>query len=79
MAYKKLCWTEADVQCPFYLSDDRESRSITCEGCCVGQRLTSRFRTLQLREKHMGRFCVSDFTRCPLYRCTYANKYEDKP
>ena len=31
--YRKECWTDADVRCPFYISDERSARSITCEGC----------------------------------------------
>lgn len=26
--YRKICWTEADVKCPFYIKDDRSARSI---------------------------------------------------
>ena len=29
--YRKECWTDADVRCPFYISDERSARSITCE------------------------------------------------
>ena len=76
--YKKLCWTEADVQCPFYISDDRGARSITCEGYSAGAELVSRFRSLMQKDRHMGCFCVGRFTRCPVYRCTYSCKYEDR-
>ena len=31
-SYKKLCWTMADVKCPFYKRDSRQERSISCEG-----------------------------------------------
>ena len=27
--YRKECWTDADVRCPFYISDERSARSIT--------------------------------------------------
>ena len=56
--YKKICWTEADVQCPFYISDDRSGRSITCEGYSAGAEVVSRFRTLGQKDRHMGCFCV---------------------
>jgi hypothetical protein len=71
----KLCWTEADVKCPFYLADDRKKRSISCEGYCAGADVVSRFRTLAQRERHMGRYCVGGFARCPVYRCVYQNRY----
>ena len=75
--YKKICWTDADVQCPFYISDDRSGRSITCEGYSAGAEVVSRFRTLGQKDRHMGCFCVGRFTRCPIFRCTYSNKYGD--
>ena len=75
--YKKICWTDADVRCPFYLSDDRRGRSIRCEGYDEGAELVSRFRTLGQREGHMGRYCVGRYEDCPVYRCTYESKYED--
>ena len=73
---KKICWTDADVRCPFYISDDRTSRSIRCEGYSAGTDVVSRFRTLAQKDRHMGRFCVGCFEQCPVYRCTYGNKYE---
>lgn len=77
-SYKKLSWTDADVLCPFYVSDSRSSRSISCEGYETGVEALSRFRSLALRDRHMGRYCAGRFESCPLYRCTYANKYADK-
>ena len=75
---KKLCWTEADVKCPFYLADDRKKRSISCEGFDAGLDLVNRFRTLAQRESHMGRYCVQCYERCPVYRCVYQNRYGDE-
>lgn len=73
----KILWTEADVRCPFYISDDKTGRSICCEGFGAGTDSISRFRTTTLMDRHMGRYCVSDFERCPVYGCTYACKYRD--
>ena len=75
--YKKICWTEADVRCPFYISDDRAGRSICCEGYGRGIDAVSRFRSLRLKDRHMGCYCAGDFESCPVYRCTYACKYAD--
>ena len=74
---KKICWTDADVRCPFYISDERSTCSIRCEGYDKGVDAISRFRSLGLREKHMGRYCAAQFERCPVYRCTYGCKYAD--
>ena len=74
---KKICWTDADVRCPFYLSDDRKGRSITCEGYGAGTDTISRFRSLQQKDRHMGVYCVGRFQSCPVYRCTYGCKYGD--
>ena len=29
--YRKECWTDADVRCPFYISDERSARSIRAQ------------------------------------------------
>ena len=75
---KKLCWTDADVKCPFYVADSRAARSISCEGYALGTDVVSRFRSLAARERHMGVYCVSRYEECPLYRCVYAGKYGEK-
>ena len=77
MATKKENWTQADVKCPFYISDDRQSRAIRCEGYCEGASVTSSFKSLAAREKHMGSYCVGRYERCPMYQCTYEAKYDD--
>lgn len=74
-AYRKEVWTDADVRCPFYVSDTREGRSITCEGCMDDSSVTTKFRTLERKDRHMGRYCVCRFETCPIYRCTYDSKY----
>lgn len=75
--YRKECWTDADVRCPFYISDERSARSITCEGCMKETKATMSFRTLANRDGHMGRFCVGTYERCPVYRSVYQSKYAD--
>lgn len=75
--YRKECWTDADVRCPFYISDERSARSITCEGCMEETKATMSFRTLANRDGHMGRFCVGTYERCPVYRSVYQSKYAD--
>lgn len=75
--YSKICWTDADVKCPFYRADDREQRTISCEGFAAGTDTVSKFGTLRQRDKHMGTYCVEKYESCPVYRCTYECKYKE--
>ncbi len=75
--YKRITWTDADVRCPFYISDERGGRSIRCEGYGEGVEAVSRFRSLKLKDKHMGLYCTGRFESCPVYGCTYDCKYRD--
>ena len=77
MAYRKEYWKESDVKCPFYISGDRDKRSLRCEGYAEGTSVTSSFKSLAAREKHMGSYCVGRYERCPMYQCTYGAKYDD--
>ncbi len=74
-SYKKLCWSEADVKCPFYKRDSRRERSICCEGFDEGSTVETRFKNLGLREKHMGCYCVGRYELCPIYKSTFLTKY----
>jgi len=73
----KLCWRAADVRCPFYKSDSRELRSISCEGFAWGSTVQTRFKSLEDRERHMGRCCVNEYMDCPVYKSTYDSKYRE--
>lgn len=73
--YRKSCWTEADVKCPFYIKDDRSTRSISCEGFSDNSEAVTKFRTLAERDRHMGICCVARYTQCPLYKMVYETKY----
>ena len=75
--YRKESWTDADVRCPFYISDDKAGCSISCEGFGKGVKTVSRFRSRALKDRHMGTCCVGEYEKCPVYRCTYASKYAD--
>ena len=74
-SHRKLCWSDADVRCPFYIADSTVKRSICCEGYARGINVVSQFRTLTQREKHMGVYCVENYECCPMYRSTYECKY----
>ena len=68
-------WTDADVQCPFYICDDRHLRTVTCEGFGDDFSNILRFRDNTGRNRHMGRYCVSGYTMCPVFRAAN-EKYE---
>ena len=74
---KKILWTDADVRCPFYMFSDRTARKVCCEGYGTGVDMISRFRSLALKDKHMGRYCVGRYEDCPVYRCVYGSKYAE--
>ena len=75
--YRKDSWTDADVRCPFYISDGKTDCSICCEGFGKGVKTVSRFRSRSLKDRHMGTCCVGEYEQCPVYRCTYASRYAD--
>ena len=75
--YRKESWTDADVRCPFYISEDKAACSISCEGFEKGVKTLSRFRSRPHKDRHMGAFCVGEYEQCPVYRCTYASRYAD--
>lgn len=75
--FNKECWTAADVRCPFYLSDSRAERNLSCEGYGEQAKVTNIFRTVEQKDRHMGLYCVGRFERCPMYKCIYEAKYRD--
>lgn len=77
-SYKKLGWTAANVRCPFYIKDSRENKSISCEGHTEGCIEDSRFKNIELKEKHMGCYCVGRYEACPVYKSTYEAKYREE-
>lgn len=75
---KKLYWTEADVRCPFYVSHAHKERCISCEGFGAGINVTEVFKNTESMDHHMGVFCAGRYESCPMFRCTYDNKYADR-
>ena len=65
------------MKCPFYKRDSRQERSISCEGFDQGSTVETRFKNLELREKHMGCYCAGRFQLCPIYKSTYETKYRE--
>lgn len=72
--YKEL-WNAFDVRCPFYISDDRPSCSLTCEGYSDGLKLTTKFRSIAQKNIHMGQYCVSKYENCPVAHLVQETRY----
>ena len=67
--FKKIRWTEHDVRCPFFITEERRESSIRCEGYSEGVKLASIFKSAELKNRHMGRYCCcGNYEWCPVYR-----------
>lgn len=73
--YRKLSWTEADMKCPFYIKDDRGTKSICCEGYETDSVTVTKFKTLGGRDRHMGIYCAARYEQCPMYKAVCRDKY----
>ena len=74
-SYKKISWTDADVRCPFFRS--LEGSKVCCEGYAEDVDIINRFRSLAAKDKHMGRYCVGAFEKCPVYQFVSKTKYQE--
>ena len=75
--YRREQWTEADIRCPFYMSNDGDCRRLRCEGYTEMGMVVSCFRTMEQRERHIGTYCGGRFEKCPVYRMVYDEKYKE--
>lgn len=69
-------WRQADVQCPFYKSDDGRGR-ITCEGLVDESSLTLSYRQRGDYEIQIGAYCCGCYDRCEVFRMLM-EKYEEE-
>lgn len=53
------------IKCPFYLSDDPKSCSITCEGMLPGSSIKSHFMNGAAFRRQIGKYCAADYKSCP--------------
>ena len=74
---RKELWSEADVQCPFFVSHDNTLRVISCEGYRTGIIVSSKFRSIYKKNMHLGEYCAGVYDRCPMYKFVCAEKYHD--
>lgn len=66
------------IRCPFFQSDNGDSRSLRCEGYTEGgMAIVSCFRTLKQRERHLDMYCTSQYEKCPVYKMVYDEKYKE--
>lgn len=74
---KKVSWTDADAQCPFFISEYKRTASVSCEGHDQDTRISIRFKNLRARDRFMGHYCckVSGYRSCPYYSFLTMFKY----
>lgn len=64
-------WSDAYVQCPFYLDDT--GRSIFCEGVEPKTRLHLGFQDAGQKKDYLRGRCAKDYKGCMLYRMLMLN------
>lgn len=67
---------QADVLCPFYLTDTDKPINIRCEGISDDNRLVLNFRHKNEKLTHMKAFCTDNYCGCVLFKAIN-EKYED--
>lgn len=68
-------FTQADVLCPFYLTDTVTPSNIKCEGINKASRLYLNFPHKIDKMVYMKNFCTENYKDCCLYKTIY-EKYE---
>ncbi len=58
-------WSAAEVKCPYYRKDDKET--IYCEGITSGCKLSLSFLSKKEKQCHMDNFCADTYRYCELY------------
>lgn len=66
----------AQVQCPFYITDDRFAFTLTCEGYDEDHVLMTRFRNHVQKYSHMKMCCAKNFKKCPIFKLVMSERYE---
>lgn len=69
-------YIQADVLCPFYMTDTCRPVSIKCEGISDNNNLTLTFRLKDDKISYMREFCTSCYKNCYLYKIIY-DKYDE--
>ncbi len=69
-------YTQADVRCPFYITDTERPAGISCEGISDKSKLSLCFTNKRYKKVHMKVFCIENYEDCALFKTIY-KKYEE--
>ena len=66
----------ADVKCPFYMHDNVQQCTITCEGFAPGSTVRSHFPNKAMLTRQIEKYCSTGYEACPWYKLAYM-KWEE--
>ena len=69
-------FTQADVLCPFYMTDTDRPYNIKCEGISKVNRLYLSFPHKKDKDAHMKKYCTECYKQCRLFKTIY-EQYEE--
>lgn len=71
-------WHEAEVQCPFYESDNDNDKQIVCESMNIDIKSNKhQFPSRRLKEDYLQRYCCQQYKRCSYFKALDYIKYGD--
>ena len=62
-------YSSSVIECPYYLSDDPKTCSLTCEGVPPGSSVKSHFLSGESMRRQMKKYCAGNYHLCPWARC----------
>ena len=69
-------WGKSNVLCPFYMSDNKQAKQITCEWILPFSSITTRFVNKSDYMNQLIGICGKDYKSCPVYRSLMEEKYD---
>ena len=69
-------YIQADIMCPFYLTDENQKPYVRCEGFYNNTKLTTNFKNKKVKDKYMHKFCVSNYKDCKVCQLL-SDKYKE--
>lgn len=69
-------YIQAEVVCPFYVTDGNNRPYVRCEGIYDSTKLTTNFRNKKVKDEYMHRFCVSNYKDCKVCQLL-SDKYKE--
>ncbi|GFI62076.1 hypothetical protein IMSAG049_01249 [Clostridiales bacterium] len=67
---------QADVLCPFYISDSDKPFYLKCEGVCDNSILTLGFRYKTGKRRYVEKYCIKGYEDCGLFKAIF-EKYNE--